>query len=120
MIWDIIPTLLPITIELLQTLQVCCPLAEELDLIEKGEKQEDYYDYGHIYQCDHELPGMGYLGCGRGQKCVSRTECGKKGMTFLGNSNTGQSVLGRVMTPKFLTQTRYPFWIHLRHENWYF
>ena len=67
---------------MLQILQVCCPLAEELDLIEKGEKQEDYYDYGHIYQCDHELPGMGYIGCGKDKKCVSRTECGKKGITF--------------------------------------
>ena len=60
--------------------QVCCPIQEELDLLENGDEytyEGEYgYEYEHIYDCDNVFPPRQ---CPSDSSCVVRTKCGSKG-----------------------------------------
>ena len=91
--------------------QVCCPDPKNIDDYEANKDNVDnetdeyneYYDYEHVYDCDNVLPP---IVCPADSSCVTRTECGRKGMgLFMEVSIDG----GRTLCHFFISETKRDF-----------
>ena len=80
--------------------QVCCPDPKNIDDYEANKDNVDnetdeyneYYDYEHVYDCDNVLPP---IVCPADSSCVTRTECGRKGMGLLKEISMKSQVLNQ-------------------------